>query len=80
MPLIGETKLEILDELYDEPKNGYQLSEELKISSGYVYRHLEDLEEAGMIKIQQEETEGRQQKIYRVTENGEHLLKAFDKL
>lgn len=80
MPLIGDTKLQILKKLYREPKNGYRLSKELKISSGYVYRHLEDLEEARMIELQEKEPEGRQQKIYRVTENGEHLLMAFDKI
>jgi DNA-binding PadR family transcriptional regulator len=77
MSLIGETKLNILLRLREDPTHGYELADELGISKGYVYQHLEELQEAGMIEVEQEETEGRQRKFYRLTENGELLLEAL---
>ena len=78
MSLIGETKLNILLRLREGPTHGYELADELGISKGYVYQHLEELQEAGMIELKQKETEGRQRKFYRLTENGELLLTALD--
>jgi DNA-binding PadR family transcriptional regulator len=49
----------------------------LGISKGYVYQHLEELEEAGMIAVEESETEGRQRTFYCLTENGEMLLEAL---
>jgi DNA-binding PadR family transcriptional regulator len=77
MSLIGETKLNILLRLREDPTHGYELADEFGISKGYVYQHLEELQEAGMIEVEQEETEGRQRKFYRLTENGELLLEAL---
>lgn len=77
MSLIGDTKLRILLRLRDEPTHGYELAEELEISSGYVYRHLEELQEAGMISVLETEEEGRQRITYGLTESGELLLKAL---
>lgn len=77
MSLIGDTKLRILLRLRDEPTHGYELANELDISSGYVYKHLEELQEAGIIAILESEDEGRQRVIYELTENGELLLKAL---
>jgi DNA-binding PadR family transcriptional regulator len=78
MSLIGETKLQILLRLREEPTHGYALADELDISSGYVYRHLEELEDEGMVEVHEQETEGRQRKSYCLTENGELLLEALD--
>lgn len=80
MSLIGTTKLSILLELADGPKTGYRIADDLDISRGGVYNHLQDLHEEGMVEIKEEQAGGRQKKVYRITENGELLLKAFDKL
>ena len=77
MSLIGDTKLEILLRLREEPTHGYDLADELDISSGYVYRHLEELQDEGMIEVHEQEDEGRQRKSYALTENGELLLEAL---
>lgn len=77
MGLVGETKVEILQELADGPKNGYQIADELAISSGGVYNHLDDLQEAGMIELVEEQESGRGQKTYAITENGQLLLRAL---
>lgn len=78
MSLIGDTKRQILLRLREEPTHGYELSQELNISSGYVYRHLEELQEEGMIEVYEDETEGRERTFYQLTENGELLLRALD--
>lgn len=79
MSLIAETKLNILVRLRESPTTGYTLSQELEISSGYVYQHLEELQEEGMIEIKESESEGRQRTFYRLSENGELLLEALGK-
>ena len=73
--LISDTKLGILRHLRSEPLHGYALAAELGLSHGYIYTHLGELEEAGMIEVA-EERDGK--KIYRLTENGQHLVKAFE--
>lgn len=77
MSLIGETKLNILLRLREEPTHGYELADELGISKGYVYQHLDELQEAGMIEVQEREEGGRQRKFYGLTENGKLLLEAL---
>lgn len=73
--LIGETKLNILRCLRSEPLHGYALAEKLGLSHGYVYTHLGELQKAGMITVDHE-TDNK--KVYRLTQNGEYLVKAFD--
>lgn len=73
--LIGETKLKILRLLRSEPLHGYAIAEKLNLSHGYIYTHLGELTDAGMIEVA-EERDGR--KIYQLTQNGEYLVKAFD--
>lgn len=77
MGLIGDTKRRLLLRLREEPAHGYELADELDISKGYVYRHLDELEEEGMIEVYESETEGRQRTTYQLTENGELLLEAL---
>ena len=77
MSLIGDTKRDILLRLRDEPTHGYTLATELDISKGYVYRHLEELQDAGMIEVHESESEGRKRTTYQLTENGELLLQAL---
>lgn len=78
MSLIGDTKLDLLLHLRQEPAHGYELATELEISKGYVYQHLNELQEAGMIEVYEDESEGRQRTSYELTENGELLLEALD--
>jgi DNA-binding PadR family transcriptional regulator len=73
--LIGETKLSILRQLRSKPLHGYALAEKLDLSHGYVYTHLGELKEAGMIEVT-EETDAK--KIYQLTQRGEYLVKAFE--
>jgi len=61
--------------LRSEPLHGYGLAAELNLSHGYIYTHLGELQEAGMIEVA-EERDGK--KIYRLTQNGQYLVKAFD--
>ena len=77
MGLIGDTKLEILRELTNGQAHGYAIAEEIGVSSGGIYTHLNELEEEGMIAVTEQREEGRQQKYYKLTENGELLLKAL---
>lgn len=74
MAIIYEKKLDILLALRDEPKHGYKLADDLEMSTGYVYVHLDELEEAGFIEVAEREESGRQRIYYRLTENGEQLL------
>ena len=77
MSLIGETKLNILRELKNGPAHGYAIAEEIGVSSGGIYTHLNELEEEGMITVTEQRDEGRKQKYYKLTENGELLLEAL---
>lgn len=78
MSLIGDTKLHILLRLREEPSTGYTLSQELDISSGYIYQHLNELQSANMIEVHESENKGRQRTFYRLTDNGQLLLKALE--
>jgi DNA-binding PadR family transcriptional regulator len=77
MSLIGETKHNILRELKNGPAHGYAIAEEIGVSSGGIYTHLNELEEEGMITVTEQRDEGRKQKYYKLTENGELLLEAL---
>jgi predicted ArsR family transcriptional regulator len=77
MSLVGETKVSILLELADGLKHGYQIADDLDISKGGVYNHLQDLKEEGMVALLEEQEGGRGQKTYEITENGRLLLEAL---
>ena len=79
MSLLGSTKESILRELEGEPKHGYAIAEAVDISKGGVYSHLQDLEEDGMVTVDEVEEDGRGVKTYRLTEAGELLVKALKK-
>jgi len=72
--LIGDAKLDILLTLQEGPSYGYELQKNLSLNRGTVYVHLNELQEAGMIEVDREEDD---KKYYRLTENGELLLKAL---
>ena len=77
MSLIGNTKLRILRKLSEGPSHGYAIAEELGMSHGGIYTHLNELQEEGMIAVEDEQEEGRGKKKYKLTENGQLLLQAL---
>lgn len=77
MSIVGETKLGILKNLYQGPSHGYDIAEAVNTSHGGIYTHLQELEDADLIEMFKEEED---KKIYRLTENGEMLLKALGEL
>jgi DNA-binding PadR family transcriptional regulator len=79
MSLLGATKELILREIEGEPKHGYAIADAVDISKGGVYSHLQDLKEAGMVAVDEEEEDGRGVKTYRLTEAGELLVAALKK-
>jgi DNA-binding PadR family transcriptional regulator len=74
MGLVPETKVRILETLAEEPAHRYLIAEKLDLSHGYIYTHLKELREAGMIEIVEE---GDDRKIYELTQNGVYLLSAL---
>ena len=77
MSLIGDTKMDILKELTKGQAHGYAIAEEIGVSSGGIYTHLNELEKEGMIAVTEQREEGRKQKYYELTESGELLLEAL---
>jgi DNA-binding PadR family transcriptional regulator len=76
--LIGETKLDILRRLAAEPSHGYQLHNEVGVSSPVIYRHLSDLEDAGMVEGTPIADDNRGKTEYRITDDGRALLELLD--
>lgn len=74
MGLVPETKVRILEALDDEPAHGYLLAEKLDLSHGYIYTHLKELREEGMVEVV-DDSGGK--KVYGLTESGEYLLMAL---
>ena len=74
MSIISKTKLKILEELKKNPDHGYTLSQNLELPLTFIYQHLKELREAGLIGIEEKE----RKKIYHLTEKGEMLLKALE--
>lgn len=77
MSLIGETKLNLLLALREEPSYGYQLQKDLNLNQGTIYVHLQELEESGVIEVASEDED---RTYYRLTENGKLLLQALGEL
>lgn len=74
MGLVPETKVRILETLAEEPAHGYLLAEKLDLSHGYIYTHLKELRDEGMIDVVEEDGD---RKIYGLTQNGVYLLSAL---
>jgi len=66
--------MEILRRLGDAPSHGYQLHKDVGVSAPVVYRHLNDLEEAGMAESSVIENDSRNKTEYRITDDGRQLL------
>lgn len=58
----------------EEGINGYQLQERYKIPRGIMIRNLEKLEREGYLNVKETNIEGREQKIYFISENGKQYL------
>jgi len=70
--------MEILRRLADEPSHGYALHKDVSVSTPVVYRHLSDLEEAGMVEPMPVEDDNRDKVEYHLTERGRQLLAVLD--
>lgn len=51
MALVPETKVRIFETLAEEPAHGNLLAEKLDLSHGYIYTHLKELHDEGMIEV-----------------------------
>lgn len=65
--------MKILNELKNNPSHGYELSKKIELPLTFIYQHLKELRNAGLIDA---EEKGRK-KIYHLTEKGELLLKVL---
>lgn len=74
MSLIGETKEEILRLLDDSPSHGYKMHKEVGVTTSTIYQHLDELEEAGMIRSDPVEGDTRNRTEYHITDEGRQLL------
>ncbi|RKS82123.1 sugar-specific transcriptional regulator TrmB [Haloarcula quadrata] len=64
MSLIGDTKMDILIELKNGQAHGYAIAEEIGVSSGGIYTHLNELEKEGMIAVTEQREEGRKPSVF----------------
>ncbi len=80
----GWIKFLILRLLYEGPKHGYQLANELvergyiekeRLSIGSIYILLKRAEKFGSLTSTKEISEGRERKVYAITEHGKENLK-----
>jgi DNA-binding PadR family transcriptional regulator len=60
--------------LSEPPSHGYALHKEVGVATSTIYAHLDDLEEAGMVKSYEVEDDSRNKTEHRITEDGEKLL------
>lgn len=73
MSLIGDTKLEILEILAEEPTHGYALHQQLGVTTSTIYQHLDELNEAGMVSEQKLAGQSDNRVLYSLTSDGERL-------
>lgn len=81
MPVGGLLPLLVLRILYDKPKHGYQLEEDLSkilgrpIPEGFIYGLLRRLEMRGLVTYTWETpSSGPAKKVYRLTDEGKEYL------
>ncbi len=73
VPILGETKKQIIEELRQGSSHGYELAKKLDVSVTGIYQHLKDLSGEGLIEHRQE---GRR-KVYRLTRRGRDLIRVL---
>lgn len=72
--LIGDTKIRILRLLNESPSHGYKMHKEIGVTTSTIYQHLDELEEAGMVKPNPVKGDTRNRTEYHITEQGRQLL------
>jgi PadR family transcriptional regulator PadR len=85
MGLVDERKVQVLAYIHEnEPVTGYGIASDnendIDYTQSYIYDVLGELADEGMIEVADQESEGRQRRFYKLTENGELLLQALDKV
>lgn len=74
MKIVSNTKKQILEEIQNNPTYGYTLAKKLDLPISFIYEHLRELREAGLINY----VEKDRKKIYQLTEKGTLLLKVIE--
>ena len=74
MKIVSKTKKQILEEIKNNPTYGYTLAKKLDLPISFIYEHLRELREAGLINY----VEKDRKKIYQLTEKGTLLLKVIE--
>ena len=74
MPLIPDTQIEILRHLSESPSHGYALHKEVGVATSTIYAHLDELEEAGMVRSTAVENDNRNKTRYEITNDGKELF------
>jgi PadR family transcriptional regulator PadR len=85
MGLVDERKVQVLAYIHEnEPVTGYGIASDnendIDYTQSYIYDVLGELADEGMIEVADQESEGRQRRFYKLTENGKLLLQALDKV
>ncbi len=85
MALVDERKVRVLVHIHNHgPVTGYSIAtdddSDIDYTKGYIYDVLDELEEEGMIEVAEREDEGRKRVTYQLTENGELLLRALNRI
>lgn len=65
-------KKRVLEALEQEPRHGYVLAKELGVRGSTIYEHLEQLEEHGYTKSEDDD----RRRVYQLTRKGELILEA----
>lgn len=79
--LTNLTKFYTLALLEQKPRHGYEIMDELeertgkRPSTGQIYPMLREFEEKNLVKSEKKEVEGRERKIYELTEKGQETFK-----
>jgi DNA-binding PadR family transcriptional regulator len=85
MTLVDERKVKLLLYIHENgPITGYSIvadrDNDIEYTQGYIYDVLNELQEEGMIEVADREAEGRKRVRYQLTESGELLLRALDRI
>lgn len=71
MSIISQPKKQIILELSNQPRHGYEIAKSANLPTGSVYDHLAELVKEGFIEYRENE----RRKVYQLTKKGLILLK-----
>ncbi len=74
MSIVSQPKKQILLELSNGSKHGYEIAKLANLPMGSIYDHLAELVEAGFIEYEEKE----RRKVYQLTKKGSLLLKVLE--